>query len=488
MLLVLLACGGDVTVDSVPAPVVDTAVDPQVEVLEGGALLARLSLDLVGRRPTLDELDRVEADPTEIDALIEEYLADPAFGDRMAWLWNDAFQTAVFAEDYRRFDELPDELWQAMGWQPLAMVSLIVTQDRPFTHLVTAQQTAGHPVLEGFYPLEAPGDDWGWSPVTDDRPMSGVLSNTTLWLRYTGDATNKHRVRANAVSRILLCSDFLARDGGFEFALEPDALENVEHAVATEGACLSCHASLDPLGSAFGGFAERSDSLPSDQYLRWSEYTDAWYTAQVAPAWFGVPATLGELGPLVAADPRFSRCVVERFHTGLVGEAPSPDEHARLTGQFLDAQHVARDLVRDIVATEAYREATPRSLTNEQLASSLSHALGLDPDGPLAPLAWDPELRVLAGGTDDVVVLQRNPAPGVARQAALLWAARAGVPEADVVDESVSVDEELVRLHQVFLSTVPDEDSLAGLQAVHAASGWDGVLEALVRHPSGSVH
>ena len=25
-----------------------------------------------------------------------------------------------------RFDELPDELWQAMGWQPLAMVSLIV--------------------------------------------------------------------------------------------------------------------------------------------------------------------------------------------------------------------------------------------------------------------------------------------------------------------------------------------------------------------------
>ena len=100
-------------------------------------------------------------------------LAERIFADKASVDTLRAIRGGIHGNDYDH------ELWQAMGWQPLAMVSLIVTQDRPFTHLVTAQQTAGHPVLEGFYPLEAPGDDWGWSPVTDDRPMSGVLSNTT---------------------------------------------------------------------------------------------------------------------------------------------------------------------------------------------------------------------------------------------------------------------------------------------------------------------
>ena len=480
-----MACG-DASVADTTSEVLVVVDEVPLEQLEGPALLARISLDLVGRRPTLDELDRYEGDADELDALIEEYLADPAFAERMGWLWNDAFHTAVFAEDYRRFDELPAEVWQAMGWEPLAMVALVVDRDLDFSALVTSQQTAANGALASFYPVDYEGEDWGWADYDDGRPMAGALSSTTLWLRYSGDATNYNRARANAASRIFLCGDFLERDGGFEFALDPDVLNNVEHAVTTEGACLTCHAALDPLATAFGGFAELSDSLPAEQYLRWSAQTDAWYSAHLPPAYFGLPATLEEMGPMMAADPRFARCAVQRFHEGLVGAPPDAAEHAVLTADFVGSGMVARELVRDIVASEVYREVTPRLLTTEQLHGSLSTSLGLSFD-VLEPLLWEPEMRVLAGGTDDVVVLEPNLVPAVGREAALLWAAREGVPESTIVDNSAPVEDEVARLVRVFLS-VEDPETIDGLVALQAAYGWDAVLEALVRHPLGGSH
>ena len=56
-------------------------------------LLTRLSLDLRAIRPSIEEMDRIEADPEQLEVLIEEYLTDPRFGDRIRVMYDDIYHT-----------------------------------------------------------------------------------------------------------------------------------------------------------------------------------------------------------------------------------------------------------------------------------------------------------------------------------------------------------------------------------------------------------
>src|SRR5690349_17714153 len=53
--------------------------------------LARASLDVRGVRPSLDEIERIEADPTALDAMVEGYLADPRFSERVMASYQEVF-------------------------------------------------------------------------------------------------------------------------------------------------------------------------------------------------------------------------------------------------------------------------------------------------------------------------------------------------------------------------------------------------------------
>ena len=50
---------------------------------------------------------------------------------------------------------------------------------------------------------------------TDGRPAAGVLATNGLWWRYTTTDSNMNRTRAAAISRLLLCEDFMARPVSF---------------------------------------------------------------------------------------------------------------------------------------------------------------------------------------------------------------------------------------------------------------------------------
>src|SRR5687768_8123256 len=62
------------------------------------AWLTRASLDLRGVRPTLDEIARIEADPSAIDAVFDEYLHDPRFGGRVRDMYAEIYLTRY--DDY----------------------------------------------------------------------------------------------------------------------------------------------------------------------------------------------------------------------------------------------------------------------------------------------------------------------------------------------------------------------------------------------------
>lgn len=220
-------------------------------------LLNRASLDLRGRHPSLEELRRVREDPRAVGPMVDRFVEDPAFPERMAWIWNERLHTALWGLSFDRFDPergapYPLATQAAMGWAAPAMLALLVAEGRPLTELVTAAEVAVHPDLPASWQTQGGSSaGWGWGRYADDRPMAGLLSSTTLWLRYTENQTNLNRGRANAVARILLCADFFDRAGSsFEFSVDFDA---VEDAVQSEAVCTSCHAALDPLAAFFGG-------------------------------------------------------------------------------------------------------------------------------------------------------------------------------------------------------------------------------------------
>jgi hypothetical protein len=161
---------------------------------------------------------------------------------------------------------------------------------------------------------------------------------------------------------------------------------------------------------------------------------------------------------------------------------PTPEQLDALT-PVLRARSSARDLVAAIIETDAYRADEWRLLHSEQLYTSLADALGWDPGEDL-----DADLRVLSGGTDDLMVLQRNERPSVGLLAVQAWAGRrAG---GSLSSPPADARAQLARWHTRLLSAPVDEDSpeVDALLALQEAHGWPAALEALVRHPRGVMY
>lgn len=509
----LVACEGDGA---------DTASG--ADLLSGVALGRRVSLDLRGVLPDEDELAALAEDPERLDALTEAWLADPRFPERMGWLWNDTLHTALWFEGYDRFGALEEEEWRSMGQEPLRLIAAVIEEGRPFSEIVTAEALLADPTLAGWWGLErAEGEGWTEARPTDGRPMAGLLSSTSLWSRYNADITNRNRMRANTLARSLLCADFFDLDVHFDFALSTEALERVESAVREEPSCLACHAALDPLAAFFGGFAERSQEEPLERFRAWSPWTADWYAAWTAPAYYGAPgANLTDLGEMIAADPRFWSCAASRFYERLVGAPPADaDARAELGRRFAELDLDTAALVREILASEAYRADEPRLLGVERRGGALTAALGL-PEGlgaPLDPLLWSAEHRVLGGGTDDDTVLEPSRTPSVSGQALSMWAARVAAPQALSLDAARAEGERLLwTVVEPFEAAPGEAATRAQLAAWHARllglpataegeavdalwalwseleeaggpeAAWEGCLGALIRHPAGEIY
>ena len=505
----------------------DTAEHEPLPPISPTAWVARASIDLRGRRPTLSELDQA-TDMEAARAMVVQFADDDELGTRMAWLYDDQLLTAHYFlnTDDRDWSALDQDTTQAVGWAPLELMRYIVDEDLALTSLVTATELPRNDSVAHYFELEPPGTgtDWAMMPPPDARPMAGILSSSELWFVHDADGLNYNRHRANALARMFLCDDMLLRDVTFALDLSIDSLENLENAVATEPQCTTCHAALDPLAAFFGGFPDRSVEVSHPGLYRYSTWGETWTSGWTTPSWFGRPAKdLEEVGHLVAADPRFSRCIIRVFSEGLFA---SPLEQAlggkMASSTWLDAQTLAqgapenligRELVRSLVVDPAYIQGKERVLRPESYPEVLGDLLGLDPQSSdLQAMAWSTEHRLLGGGLDDFTINERNPSPGVGHITLQGWAARANTRSALqndsarpktsqvlwTVTEPWATDDALVRKqlavwHGRFLSELVDADSeeidrLLGLW--HAVGGaedpeiaWATVVEALIRHP-----
>jgi hypothetical protein len=534
-LITLVACGGTTfapVATEAPAPAVDEAI-PEMSATR---LLERASLDLRGIRPSIDELDAVEADPDSVDASIDSFLQEERFGARVRSMFAEIYLTRqdswyVSAADYGLEDE-PG--WaDAVGDEPLRILSTIAEEDLPYTDIVTADWTMADEQLGAAWPLDYPHGATGWQKVhyTDGRPVAGVLTTNGMWWRYMSNGSNANRGRANAVSRILLCSDYLTRP--IEFDRNVNLLDEgaVTEAVKTNEGCLGCHATLDPMASYYWGFYYYFYDSAVDTTGYHAEREHLWSTVtETAPAYYGATGyTLEDLGEQIAADPRLTACVVEQVFGLLNRRSVQLDDTAALLAHqeaFAAGGNTLRPLFASVMAGPEYRSGatdearyTPvKMVSADQLASQVEDLtgfrftyagydmLGTDTYG----------LRTLAGGVDGVYNTSPASQPTATMllvQERLAEGAAAYVAEADRADldharlfTEISFAEtpdtgrdamvtQIQRLHlRIFGQRVAEDGpevaaNLELWQDLYAAghdtqAAWAGLLSVLLRDPA----
>lgn len=471
LMLTLLACATE--------PETEPAAPPQ---MDAASALTRISIDLRGVRPTTDEIAQVAVDPTALDSLTDSFLHDERFPGRVRDMWSEVYLTRtesylIQASQYGLADQAGFQA--AIGDEPLQILSYIADNDLPYTDLVTGDWTMANETLGAIWPLDYPEGQTGWRQAhyTDGRPTAGVLATNSMWWRYTSTASNANRKRANAVSRILLCNDYLVRPIEFDRNVNLLDADAVADALKTNPACLYCHSSLDPLASYFFGFwwydytnpGEASSYFPEREPL----YRD--YTG-VERAYYGEPGySLADLGQQIAADNRFPMCAARQATELLLRRPLTVDDENRLVehrDDFITGGLTVRALLKSVVQDPAYLSGSTdatgyvpkKMLTADLLASTVADLTGFTwTYGNYDMLRTDTNgFRTLAGGADgyNVTATARSPnATLVLVQERLAEAAAAYV-----------VANEPTRLYTVDFTETPETDReamVAQVQALH---------------------
>ncbi len=155
-------------------------------------LIRRLSLDLTGLPPTIDEVDRFVADFTADQTkayaeLVERLLRSPRYGERWARWWLDQ---ARYADSNGYSVDAPRQIWKYRDW-----VIDALNRDLPFDQF-TVEQLAGdllpHPTDEqriatGFHRNTQINQEGGIDPeqFRIDSVFDRVATTGTVWLGLT---------------------------------------------------------------------------------------------------------------------------------------------------------------------------------------------------------------------------------------------------------------------------------------------------------------
>jgi len=414
--------------------------------LDPARVLVRASLDVRGIRPTEEEARRIADDPDALDPMIDAFVDDVRFGRRMRDLFAPAFRTRVdgfrvFAETFGLDDEVAFRT--SLAEEPLALVGRIAERDLPWTELVTADYAMSNDVLEQVFDLEslddveaddgAPG--FKRARYLDGRVHSGVLSASAIFVRYPSDDVNYNRGRANALSSILLCDDYLDRPVDFPRDVDLTDEDGVLEAVRTNDGCTACHATLDPFASYLFGYSFFDETAV--EYGRYHpEREGLWrYATGVAPGYYGDPGfTIRDLGQQIAADPRFVDCAVRRVYEGLFGRRAEIEDIEALIAHresFLRGGLTLRSLARSILKDSRYRGADapgdvrPHGALKMVRPTTWSTELAELTGAPMTILSADlmhsddVGIRMLGGGDDPQSGAAPAAGPGVTRALAL---------------------------------------------------------------------
>jgi hypothetical protein len=346
-----------------PEPAPTTQIDEDSVLLSPAEQLLRVSMAIRGTRPSLADLEEIEADPGALEGMADEYLDSQDFGATIRDLYNEALKLrvppAIFPAGFAASGVLSGETLQRINVSvteaPLRLIEKLVHDDEPLTKIVTADFVMADGMVAQVWGLPYTGNGTSWEEThyEDGRPHAGILSDSWLYTRHSSTFSNKNRGRANAIARGLLCHDYTERHVELDATIDLSDPEQVANAIEANPSCASCHQTLDPLAAFFGSYYPLF--VPS--FL--TEYPFEGYAPELSPlftvkppGYFGYPGGDAQhLGQMIAEDPRFAVCQAKRFYS-YFAQVPLnqvPQEVISRLAPVLTEHWNAKELVKAIV-------------------------------------------------------------------------------------------------------------------------------------------
>ena len=411
-------------------------------------VVRRASLQLAGRMPSAAETQMAAAG--NLKGAVDNFLADPNFASMIKRSYEDVFLVDAynganvigflydaFYGDGSWYDRsLGHEVVEDYGLAHNApeLVSYIITQDRPYTEILTADYMMLN--AQGACNLLGPGHSvkfnssctvnnqpmntcntgafaWGdidecsefqaATPTRAHFPRIGVLSDGALFTVYQSTPSNKNRHRAAMVMRTFLGLDPLTL--GPRVAPNTAAPAASDTPTMTVPQCQVCHRLVDGVASSFQNW---------DQYMQMGELQGVYapgiggysgnYNDQFSPRFNGTLMPSGTQEPLswmasqIVADPRFAYTTVTTWYTILTGQQPLTDPTADdpnfiaslgmklYQNQFFNDQaalfaknnYSVKSLIQQLIASPWYQAANaqastaPALLTQTRMFDTLS--------------------------------------------------------------------------------------------------------------------
>ncbi|QDV41548.1 Planctomycete cytochrome C [Stieleria neptunia] len=170
---------------------------------DDATLMRRLCLDLTGLPPTREQIDRLAAGKLDIERLVDELLASPAFGQHLGRYWLDLVRYAdthgLHLDNYR-------EMWPYRDW-----VIDAFNQNMPFDRFVTEQlagdllpdATLSQKIASGFNRLNVTTNEGG--SIYDEVFARNVIDRTdafgTVFLGMTTQCAVCHDHKFDPISQ-----------------------------------------------------------------------------------------------------------------------------------------------------------------------------------------------------------------------------------------------------------------------------------------------
>lgn len=282
---------------------------------------------------------------------------------------------AAFAEDYMRLDRifgqpkdptlypaynaaLREGMRQDMRevWAQVAF-----DDDASALDLFSTRRVYANAELATLYGLDPTGLDSSTFATLDlpmDGSRGGILSKAGFLSQFANQIEGSPTLRGKFIREALLCQNVPVPPPNLALELpeaNPDAPTTKRERLAmhsTVDACSHCHAMMDPLG------------FPLEQFDAIGEFrtTELGLTIDASGEFDGTPVTdAANLGEVLNESDTVAACLVQKFYSYALGRPKLPTDNGtihELTGPFAESGHRMRELILDLVESDAFSMVT----------------------------------------------------------------------------------------------------------------------------------
>ncbi|ASP40647.1 hypothetical protein CHH28_19125 [Bacterioplanes sanyensis] len=309
-------------------------------------------------------------------------------GDRFPYIearlqpLNEAVNNATSEAQREAAERARNQAWErtneALAMAPLQLIRYIVTSERPYTEVLTADYIMVNPYSNDVYNTgvsfanDQNEDDWRPARITSGYslgplPHAGVLSSQMFLARYPSTDTNRNRARSRWAYYFFLGVDI---EGLAVRSMDPDALADNNNPTMNNPACTGCHTVMDPVAGAFQNFGDSGlyrdawdgdDSLP-DTYKDSGLYQegDLWYRDMRIPGFNGAELPQSQqsqglqwLAQQMVADARFASGTVQFWWPAVFAAEPlaaptetSDQDYAQRLAVYQEQQRMIADFAQ----------------------------------------------------------------------------------------------------------------------------------------------